>query len=124
MGYIQCPAFMKSLRPKLILYAAAAGLVAMAIGCSQGPISHEEAEELRGEIKEMREQLRMVQSDLAGIIKSTEEDGLKEQVQDMSNKLDSMISSLSDVEEELKPVEPASQAPGKTPRQPAGGGGF
>lgn len=104
---------------RVLLYAAAAGL-ATAAGCSQSPISSEEAENLRVEIKVIREQLTQVETELADVTKSIDDKDMEEQVHDLRNKLDLMAKSLSDVEETLKPKEPprsAGQAPpgGATP---------
>jgi hypothetical protein len=128
MKFIRMPTFAKLLQADLVLYAAMVALLMLPIGCSQGPISDEEAEELRAEVKEMREQLTKTQNDLADVIKKAEESEIEELVVDVRNKLDSMIDSLSDVEDKLKPKEPpkppAGQAPPPPPPGGAGGGAY
>jgi len=126
MKFIRWPTFTKLLQAKFVFYVATAGLAMLIMGCSQGPISNEEAEKLRAEVKEMSEQLTKVQTELADVIKKTEESEIEEMVQDVRNKLDTMMSSLSDIQDKLKPKEPprppAGQPPGgAAPRSPGGG---
>ena len=132
MKFIRMPRFGKLLQAELASYAAmVVALLMLTIGCSQSPISYEEAEKLRAEVKEMREQLTKAQNDLADVIKKTEESEIQELVEDVRNKLDSMISSLSDVQDKLKPKEPPKPPAGQTqpgavpggaaPGRPAGG---
>lgn len=131
MKFIKKQTFSKLLHANFVLYAAMAALFMLIIGCSKGPISDEEAKELRAEVEEMRMELTKVQRDLADVIKKSEEDEIEGLVQDVRDKLDSMASSLSGIQDKLKPEEPpkppAGQTPGATPgggAAPGGGGAY
>lgn len=111
---------------RILMYVAVFGLAALVAGCSQGPVTNEEAEELRSEIKDMSDQLDQVRGDLATVLKAVqnevEDRDMEQQVEDMRDRLGSMLSRLSDLEEALKPEEPETP-PGQAPRAPAGGMG-
>lgn len=106
---------------RFVLYAAVAGLAVTAAGCSQGPIDEDEAEELRSQLKTMRQELTQVQDDLTALgEKPDDERTVREQVQQLRDQLGTMTSSLSDIEEALKPPEPQQPPAGQT--APGGGG--
>ncbi len=109
----------------MIVFGSATLLVS---GCSQGPISIDEATEIRAEIGAMQDQLADIRSDLASIIEATENQAIETSAEQMRDTVAMMMSSLSRVEEALKPEEPETP-PGQAPAggmggAPGGGGGF
>jgi hypothetical protein len=97
--------------------------------CSQGPVTNEEADEIRAELEAMRNQLAQVRSDMDSLVQTTDDGRVESDVEKMNDRLGTMMSRLSDVEEALKPEEP-EPAPGGQPAggtggmAPSGGGAF
>ncbi|MGM0427752.1 MAG: hypothetical protein ACQEQ7_11010 [Thermodesulfobacteriota bacterium] len=100
---------------RLVVYVAAAGLIAAVAGCSQGPVSDEEAEELRDKIKDIRTEMTQMKNKLADVAQEIDDSDIEQELKGIHDKLDSMTKTASDVDEKLKPEEPPKPAP-------AGGG--
>lgn len=111
---------------RILMYMAVLGLAALVAGCSQGPVTNDEAEELRSEIKDMSDQLDQVRGDLATVLQAVqnevEDRDMEQRVEDMRDRLGSMLSRLSDLEEALKPEEPETP-PGQAPAGGMSGAG-
>lgn len=113
---------------RLVLFMAAAGWITAVAGCSQGPISDEEAEDLRGKIKDMRTEMTQMKSQLADVVEQIDDRNIGKELKAIHDKLDSMRKTASDVDEKLKPEEPPKPAPagpggGAAPGRPGGGAG-
>ncbi|MFO7784774.1 MAG: hypothetical protein ACQET7_14630 [Thermodesulfobacteriota bacterium] len=111
---------------RMLMYMAVFVSALLIAGCSQGPVTNEEAEELRSEIKDMSDQLDQVRGDLATVLQAVQDEvedrDMEQQVEDMRDRLGSMLSRLSDLEEALKPEEPETP-PGQAPAGGMGGAG-
>jgi len=97
-----------------LLTAVAGVLVTVLISCSSGPISYQEADELEGQIQELRARLEMVENKLADL-QSAEGDDLSaavsETVPASRDEINTVVARLSEIEETLKPPEPQEMEP-------------
>lgn len=116
---------MNSFMKQIVLYTAALGLIVVSMGCSSGPLSDEEAEELRSEVKEIGEQLDEVQTALADLPQARDEKDIEARVEEFRDQLATLKRSLDDIDEALKPPPEPEQPPAgqQAPGGGMGGGG-
>ncbi len=114
---------MKKIVKQIVLYTAALGLIVVSMGCSSGPLSDEEAEELRSEVKQIGEQLDEVQAALADLPQAKDERDIEAQVEEFRDQLAALKRSLDDIDEALKPPPEPEQPAGQQAPGGMGGGG-
>ncbi|MFP4114637.1 MAG: hypothetical protein ACOC2Y_05635 [Spirochaetota bacterium] len=108
---------LKSLLTGSVLMAA---VFLLAAGCTAGgPVSYEEAEELREQIADMEDRLNDVESMLGEVQNGDLSNDAEQSIGDAAEEVSAVLASLEDVDEALEMPELDTQAP---PPPPAPGG--
>ena len=98
----------------MFMYFVAVAIMITDFGCSQGPVSNQETDDLKSEIKDIRQHLTQLKSDLSELIAFTDENKVQSQATQMRDELESMKVSLANIEEALETEQPRQTPPGGT----------
>lgn len=97
-----------------------ATVLVVAAGCTAGgPVSYEEAEELREQVGDMEDRLSDVEGMLSDLQNGDLADDAQETIGEAAEEVSAVLSSLGDVHESLETPEVDTEVP---PPEPASGG--